>query len=230
MAHLRAFIHSISQHFIINHNQAGIYAAFDGRSQVEMKDLIKSILRIIFGAPESFKEDLRTLPFIACHEAGHALAAELLEPNSVDLITVLNHDSKAAGVTVIPMDACYFHSHEMMEHRVMYLLAGKAATEICYGVVDPGVASDMRRAFSIVDRFVDNYCAHGFGQYVYTNDASEELRNRRDTRIALELEHYYTKIRKLLLENKGKLEALASRLMEEKTLLGDQIQQILRCA
>jgi cell division protease FtsH len=118
----------------------------------------------------------------------------------------------------------------MMEHRVMYLLAGKAATEICYGIVDPGVGADLRRAFAIVERFVDNYCAHGFDQFVYTNDTSDGLRSRRDTRVAAELGRYYTQVRKLLLENKDKLEALSARLVEEKTLLGDQIQQIVRCA
>jgi cell division protease FtsH len=211
-------------------NQAGVYAAFDGRTQVEMKDMIKAILRVIFQAPDSVKEDAKTLPFIACHEAGHALAAELLEPGSVDLITVLNHDSQAAGVTVIPMDECYFHSHKMMENRVMYLLAGKAATEICYGIVDPGVGSDLRRAFTIVARFVDSYCAYGFDQRIYADESSNGLRDRRDTRVALELERYYAQVRKLLLENKDKLEALSARLVEEKTLLGDQIQQIVRCA
>lgn len=211
-------------------NQAGVYAAFDGRAQVEMKDMIKSILRIIFEAPESFKADSETLPLIACHEAGHALAAELLEPDSVDLITVLNHDSKAAGVTAISMDECYFHSHKMMENRVMYLLAGKAATEICYGIVDTGVGFDLQRAFSIVVRFVNNYCAFGFDQFGFSGEVSDGLLNRRDTRVAAEIERYYTQVRKLLLENKDKLDALAARLMEEKTLLGDQVQQIVRCA
>lgn len=211
-------------------NQAGVYAAFDGRQQVEMKDMIKSILRIIFEAPESFREDLKTLPLIACHEAGHVLAAELLEPDSVDLVTVLNHDSKAAGVTVIPQDECYFHSYEMMEHRVMYLLAGKAATEICYSIVDPGVGADLQRAFAIVARFVDNYCSYGFDQFVFAREASDGLLDRRDTRVAAELERYYVQVKKLLLENKDKLIALSERLVEEKTLLGDQVKEVLKCA
>ena len=211
-------------------NQAGTYAAYEGRKQIEMKDMIKAILRLVFEAPESFKEDLRTLPLIACHEAGHALIAELLEPDSVNLVTVLNHNAQASGVTSIHMDECYFHSHKLMENRVMFLLAGKAATEICYGIVDPGVGVDLRRAFAIVGRFVDNYCSYGFDQFVYTNDTSDGLRSRRDTRVAAELERYYAQVRTLLLENKDKLVALAERLVEEKTLLGDQVQQILNCA
>lgn len=211
-------------------NQAGVYAAFDGRDQVEMRDMIKSILRIVFEAPESFREDLKTLPLVACHEAGHALVAELLEPDSVDLVTVLNHNSYAAGVTSISRDESYFHSKALMENRVMCLLAGKAATEICYGTVDPGTNSDLHRAFDIVHRFVDHYCSFGFDQFVIDRDSSNEVLNRRDTRIASEMDRYYAQTRKLLIENRSKLDALAARLLEEKTLLGDQVQHILKCA
>ena len=35
----------------------------------------------------------------------------------------------------------YFFSKEVMETIVMYLLVGKAATEICYGVVDTGAGN-----------------------------------------------------------------------------------------
>ena len=117
-----------------------------------------------------------------------------------------------------------------MERRVMYLLAGKAATEICYGIVDPGVGSDLRRAFAIVARFVDNYCSFGFDRFVFANESSDGLLDRRDSRVAAELEQYYAKVKKLLLENKDKLLTLTDRLVEEKTLLGDQLQQILSCA
>jgi ATP-dependent Zn protease len=48
--------------------------------------------------------------------------------------------------------------------------------------------------------------------------------------VAAELERYYTQVKKLLLANKDKLVALTNRLVEEKTLLGDQIQEILSCA
>ena len=69
-----------------------------------------------------------------------------------------------------------------------------------------------------------------FDQFVFSGEASDGLLDRRDTRIAAEVNRYYSQVRKLLLENKDKLEALSARLVEEKTLLGDQIQQIVRCA
>ena len=211
-------------------NEAGSYAAFDGRKQVEMKDMIKAILRLIFEAPESFRKDLRALPYVACHEAGHALVAELLEPDSVDLVTVLNHNSHAAGITSITRDDCYFYSKSLMENRVMYLLAGKAATEVIYGEVDTGSNSDLHRAFDIVHRFVDHYCSYGFSQFVIESNSSNEVLDRRDSRIAAEMDHYYSKTKQLLIENKEKLELLTERLIKEKTLLGDLVQQVLNCA
>lgn len=211
-------------------NQAGAYAAFEGRQTVQMKDMIKAILRIIFQAPEKSNADERSLPLIACHEAGHALMAELLEPDSVDLVTVLTHDSDAAGVTSLHRDALYFHSKKLMETRVMVLLAGKAATEICYGHVDTGTISDLRRAFDIVHRFVDDYCSFGFDKFVYTRECSNDVYARRDAQVASELDRYYVQVRQLLIENRAALDKLTAHLLEEKTLLGSQVQHVLKCA
>ena len=211
-------------------NQAGAYTAFDGRAQVEMKDIIKAILRIVFEAPESFSQDLCTLPLTACHEAGHALVAELLQPDSVNLVTVLNHDSYAAGIISLHRDEGYFHQKKMMENRVMCLLAGKAAIEICYGVVDPGANEDLKRAFDIVHHFVDHYCSYGFGQFVFDQYPSNGVLDRRDSRVAAEMEHYYAQTKQLIIDNRAKLDKLTARLIEEKTLLGDQVQEIIRCA
>lgn len=211
-------------------NQAGAYAAFDGRTQVEMRDMIKAILRIVFEAPESFTQDLSTLPLTACHEAGHALVAELLQPDSVNLVTVLNHDSYAAGIISLHREEGYFHSKKMMENRVMCLLAGKAAIEVCYGTVDLGANNDLKRAFDIVHRFVDHYCSYGFAQFLFDQVPSNGVLDRRDTQVAAEMEHYYAQTKQLIIDNRVKLDKLTARLIEEKTLLGDQVQEIIKCA
>ena len=59
---------------------------------------------------------------------------------------------------------------------------------------------------------------------------SNEVLDRRDSRIAAEMERYYAETKKLLLENKNKLDKLIARLVEEKTLLGEQVQEIIKCA
>lgn len=51
----------------------------------------------------------------------------------------------------------------------------------------------------------------------YTNDTSVDLRSRRNSREASELDCCYAQARKLLLENKDKPEALLAHPVEEKT-------------
>ena len=211
-------------------NLAATYAAYENAAQVEMKHMLKAIVRIVFGAPEKSNADERSLHLVACHEAGHALVGELTEPGSVDLVTVLNHDSQAAGITALHRDDSYFHSKQHMENRVMCLLAGKAATEVCYGTVDPGVISDLRRAFDIVHRFVDDYCSFGFDRFVFSRNPSNDLLSRRDAQVASELDRYYAQTRQMIIRNKAKLEQLTAKLLEEKTLLGDRVQEILQAA
>lgn len=208
-------------------NQAATYAAFEDSKQVEMKHVIKAILRIVFNAPESFEQNVKALPLVACHEAGHALVSELLEPGSVNLVTALNHESCAGGFTSVARDECFNCSKELLENRVMHLLAGKAATEIYYGTTDMGAKADLTRAYSIVYRFTDEHCSDGFNKFIHGGHPSNELLNRRDSYVAKEMDKYYEKTKQLILENRHKLDALISRLMEDKTLLGDQVREII---
>lgn len=211
-------------------NQAGAYAAFDGKSKVQMAHMIKAILRILYKAPESTAMNPQKQKQVACHEVGHALVAELLEPGSVELVSVLCRRSNTAGITATYQDENYWLSKKLMENRVLCLLAGKAATEIYYGTVDVGVSSDMNRVFDIVKRFVDTYCSNGFEQYQHGREPSQELLARTENQVAMEVDRYYRQARQLLIENRTKLEVLIDRLVEEQTLLGEQLREILKCA
>jgi ATP-dependent Zn protease len=44
------------------------------------------------------------------------------------------------------------------------------------------------------------------------------------------MEHYYAQTKQLIIDNRSKLDKLTARLIEEKTLLGDQVQEIIKCA
>lgn len=211
-------------------NQAATYAAFENKSLVEMEHVIKAMLRILFNASEVIEPDVKALPVIACHEAGHALVAELLEPGSVNLVTALDRDSDMGGLTSVYRDESYCCFKKLLENKVMHLLAGKAATEICYESVDMGATSDLRMAFDIVGRFVDSYCACGFDQSPFRGNPSNELLNRRDAQVAQEMSKYYERTKQLICANRHKLDLLTDCLIKEKTLIGDQVRQIISCA
>ena len=210
-------------------NIAGQYAGYKNKTMIDMDDIISACLRVIYDAPESNKpHDPTTLKKTAYHEAGHVVVNEILEPNCVDLVSVRKAYSGDYGITTFHNTNEYWNSFEHMENRVIALLAGKAVTEIVFGDVDLGAVDDLNRAFRIASRFVDDYCAYGFNfsEERGVNVNSFELIQRKENRLAVDIEKYYTKAKKILIDHREFLDALAKRLQEKDTLVGSEIREI----
>lgn len=209
-------------------NEAGLYAAFDGKDKVDMHDLVRACMRLLYNAPESLApDDEKFIDRIAYHEAGHALIAELLTPNSVNFVSVSAYTGSVCGVTSMSNPKGYFRSKQMMENRVIAILGGKAASEIVFGEVDTGANRDLHRAFDIVERFVDNYCSYGFDKWEQSSSASQELLARRDAQMASDVQRFYEQAKTLLHAHRVLLDRLAASLMERKTLLGKEVRALI---
>lgn len=207
-------------------NTAGQYAGYENKEMIDVDDIIRTCLRVIYNAPESAApHNPVILERTSYHEAGHAVVAEILEPNSVDLVSVRKNTGTVGGFTSYHNPDDYWISKTHMENRVIAVLAGKAATEIVYGDVDTGANNDLHRAFDLVQRFADNYCSYGFG-YWEEWDSSPTRLSRREDRITADMEAYYARARKILLENRDFLERLAERLREKDTVVSSEIQEI----
>lgn len=79
-------------------NGAGVYAGFSGKEKIDMDDIIKSCMRIIFNAPEMIDATDEDLELTAYHEAGHTVVAEVLEPDSVNIVSVLKYGGDIGGI------------------------------------------------------------------------------------------------------------------------------------
>lgn len=207
-------------------NTAGQYAGFENKEMIDVDDIIRACLRVIYNAPESTApHNPVILERTAYHEAGHAVVAEILEPGSVDLVSVRKNTGTVGGFTAYHNSDDYWISKTHMENRVIAVLAGKTATEIVFGEADTGANNDLHRAFDIVQRFADNYCSYGFG-YWEERDSSPNRLSRREDRISADMEMYYARARKILIDNRAFLEGLAKRLQEKDTLVSSEIKEI----
>lgn len=208
-------------------NTAGQYAGYVNKEYIDMDDITRACLRVIYKAPEkSAPHNPIVLERVAYHEAGHAVVAEILEESSVDLVTVRNNTSDVEGLTCYHLVDDYWVSLTHMENRVIAILAGKAATEIVFGEADMGANNDLNRAFNIVKRFTENYSAYGFGYCWTERSGSQTLIARKEERIAADMERYYTQAKKLLLENRAFLDGIAKRLQEKDILVYSEIKEI----
>ena len=198
-------------------NTAGQYAGYENKEMINVDDIIRACLRVIYNAPESTApHNPVILERTSYHEAGHAVVAEILEPNSVDLVSVRKNTGTVGGFTAYHNPDDYWISKTHMENRVIAIL---------YGDVDTGANNDLHRAFDLVQRFADNYCSYGFG-YWEEHDSSPNRLSRREDRITADMEMYYARARKILIDNRDFLERLAERLREKDTVVSSEIREI----
>ena len=119
---------------------------------------------------------------------------------------------------------------DIMENRVMAILGGRAATEITFGTTDVGANSDLHRAFDIVERFADNYCTYGFGEFERNTTMGTHAMDRKDTVISIEMQRYYSEARRILCEHRALLDRVASMLIEKKIILRKDMDEIFAAA
>ena len=209
-------------------NRAAIYAVYDGRDSVIKDDLIRACLRRFFHAPDGAdRYTPATRSRIAYHEAGHAIVADVLEPGSVNLISIKATEGFTGGTVSYRKHPDYLHRLHYQENRVRVLLAGRTATELVYGEVDLGSASDVFRAMHVLRRFRDDYVAFGFENYVdqFTPEAAKTDAHHR---MMQEPEKYCREAKKILIDHRAYLDAVAKELLEKETLLGCDLVRIRR--
>ena len=206
-------------------NEAGIYAGFEGKKSIEMNDIIKACLRVIFHAPEVMSPDKDYLKEVAYHEAGHTVVQEILEPGSINLVSVASYSGDIGGITSYNNNKNYFKDINFMQNRVRCILGGKAATELVFGTTDTGAGHDLHRAYDITERFIDDYCSFDFSMFL-RQDSGAEIADRKDVAIGVEMGRFYAETKKILIDNREFLDKLAETLIEKKTLLQKDIAAI----
>ena len=211
-------------------NEAGLYAGFNNKDIIEKEDILEGCLRVLYDSPKNDSQRSKLqLEIASYHEAGHALVSEILEPNSVNLVTVENYFGNTGGITSSTKNEDYWYDIRFMENRIMVLLAGKAAIEVAFNKVDVGVSSDVDRACEVLLRMHEDYYVENFNHVVInrTYAANEETSGSGKWMI-LRLQDYYKKSKEIVFDNKDKLEIIAKELIEKHILLQSDMERIIR--
>ena len=208
-------------------NEAAIGAAYARKEKIEMDDLVKSVLRMQYDAPDNFtKKSSDALKEIALHETGHLVVSEILTPGSVGLASLRTAGRDSTGGFI----------HRCMPvtrraHHILISLAGKAAVELYYsGVCASGCQSDIRKAADNIRDAISESGTGGFGMIDVANhrfpESSESFNSRNESVVHAELERYMFKAREILIKNRDFLEKAAQMLSEKETLLYSDIRKL----
>lgn len=195
-----------------------------------------------FGAKQTDIQDKNehSKHITALHEAGHAIAAlALFGPDSVDYVTIVQHESGAAGFMAWDTQALTenlnYGSRLFYRNRLVVALAGRAAEYINSGhqieSFSSGASSDLEQATQIAYNAIARFgmaneetmtAIHALPdsfQHVLGKDVYEQINQWIKTA--------FDQAVRLLEENQKLHQALTSYLLEKESIYSTDIQEIL---
>lgn len=224
-------------------NEAALRAVRDGRKFANQADLEESIEVVIAGYQKknAILSDEEKMA-VAYHEIGHALVAALQTHSApVQKITIIPRTSGALGYTMqVEEGNHYLMTKEEIENKIATYAGGRAAEEIALGSVSTGASNDIEQATKLARAMITRYgMSEEFdmvaletvtNQYL-GGDASlacsAETQTKIDQLVVDLVKKQHQKARKLLMENREKLQELSLYLYEKETITGEEFMQIL---
>lgn len=224
-------------------NEAALRAVRNGRKTVIQEDLEESIEVVIAGYQKknAILTDKEKM-IVSYHEIGHALvAAKQSHSAPVQKITIVPRTSGALGYTMqVDEGNHYLMSKEEIENKIATYTGGRAAEEVIFGSVTTGASNDIEQATKLARAMITRYgMSDDFGmvaletvnnQYL-GGDASlacsAETQTLIDKQVVELIKKEYEKAKKILTENRSKLDKLAQFLYEKETITGEEFMEIL---
>ena len=224
-------------------NEAALRAIRNNRTLVTQADFEESIEVVIAGYQK--KNAILTDKekcIVAYHEIGHALVAVLQEHTApVQKITISPRTSGALGYTMqVEENNKYLLSKEEIENKIATFLGGRAAEEIAFGSYTTGASNDIEQATKLTRAMITRYgMSDKFdmvaletinNQYLGGDSSlacSYETQTEIDIKTIEIIKAQHEKAKKLLRENKNKLDIFAKYLYEKETITGDEFMKML---
>ena len=206
-----------------------MYAA--DRKSLCQADLEEAIDKIVFKGNRSSEEQSEALDIVAYHEAGHAVMNVLLG-KPVARISIMGMTSGVGGAVFQSDEGKVFHTKEDVEKEVMILYAGRASEQIKFGEdkITNGASNDITEATKIITTYFTRYgfdSSAGLLDYSVFSQLGINADNDVTDKARKLSAEFYAKTVKFLTGHYDVVENLAQKLLEVKTLSGDEMQAFL---
>ena len=206
-------------------NVASINSCYRGAEKIGKADLADAILQTVYHLKKSDGERNPDIEQIALHEAAHAVAADVLKPGSVSLVTLRKNGCKQ-GMTQYYCDKEISTEADFLNLAIKSL-AGKAGVEMVYTRFDMGTTEDIQTAVGYVRQWIESFGGTCFSGIVCDQRAaSETILAQNEKLAAAKLEELYRTAQTILRDNLDFLLAVQKALLEQETLFGSDVATI----
>ncbi|KMQ74095.1 ATP-dependent zinc metalloprotease FtsH [Marinobacter subterrani] len=226
-------------------NEAALTAARENLHEVNAHCFDLARDRIILGEQRDTRLTPTEREAVAYHECGHAIMAYYM-PNADPLtkITIIPH-GMAMGVTEqTPKDDHYTYTESYLKDRIKVMLGGRCSEKLIYGEVSTGAQNDLKEATTLVRRMIGQWgMSEKIGplglsigeEHVFLGremglprEFSEKMAELIDAEIQSQLMGLEKATFDFLTEHRDQLEALTRAVLNQETLAGEEIEEILR--
>jgi len=224
-------------------NEAALRAVRLGRSVVKQEDLEESVEVVIAGAqrkgavisPEEKK-------IIAYHEIGHALVvAKQKNTAPVHKITIIPRTSGALGYTMqVAEQENVLMTKDELFNKIVTFTGGRSAEEVVFNTITSGAANDIEQATKLARAMITRFgMSEDFDMVALetvnnaylggdaTLTCSPEMSAKIDEEVLATVKKAHGIAKKILEENRAKLDELAAYLLEKETITGEEFMAIL---
>jgi cell division protease FtsH len=226
-------------------NEAALLAARANKEEVGMDEMLAAVERVTMGPEKKSRvTSKKEKEMTAYHEAGHALLSLLLD--EVDTFTKVSIIPRgmAGGYTLTPpTEDKHYMSKKELKGMMVVLLGGMVGEEICLNDTTTGVSNDLERVAKLARSMV---CIYGmseklgkmsFGKFhnqpflgrdmFEEKDYSDATAKMIDEEVEALVEEAYQRAKKLLSDNRDKMQLLAQRLIEKEVMDIDEARTLL---
>ncbi|MGZ5038206.1 MAG: ATP-dependent zinc metalloprotease FtsH [Usitatibacter sp.] len=227
-------------------NEAALFAARGSKRLVDMDDFERAKDKVIMGAERRSmvmpEEERRNTAY---HESGHAIVARLLpKTDPVHKVTIIPR-GRALGVTMqLPVEDRYSYDRNYLLNNIAVLFGGRIAEELFMNQMTTGASNDFKRATEMARRMVTEWgMSEALGIMVYGENEGEVFLGRQvtthqnmsettmqavDKEVRRIIDMQYALARRLLEDNRDKVEAMTKALLEWETIDSNQIEDIMQ--
>ena len=227
-------------------NEAALLTARSDMQFIDERAIDEAIDRVIAGPQKRTRVmNDHDKAVTAYHEAGHALAAAALNyTDPVTKVTILPRGRALGYTMVMPTEDRFNKTRNQLLDDLVYGMGGRVAEEIVFRDPSTGPANDIQQATKTARAMVTDYGmsdrigmvklgdadteAFGHGSGEAPRSFSDETAAIIDEEVRRLLDNAMREAWRILSENRGVLDTLASRLLEEETLDEAQLREIFQ--
>lgn len=224
-------------------NEAAILAARENKKEIDNEALEEAATKVQLGPQRKRMTSDEEKRITAYHEAGHAVVTKVLpHTDPVHRISIISRGATGGHTLIPPAFDRYNETKTRLLEIIASLLGGRAAEEIEFSDFTVGASSDIERATSIARNMVTKFGMSPLGPMTMGTQGenpwiakeigegralSEELAAKVDEEVKKIMDKQFELAKKILRENKEKLDLVASELIKKETLEGDEFEDLM---